>query len=89
MNKKKIGILIAAFMAVCGNSFGQSASSLRINEVLVNNKENFQDDYGKHEAWIEIFNTSFATVDIRNCYLTNDKRVLDKNLSAPERSAMM
>lgn len=89
MNKKKIGILIAAFMTVCGGAFAQSASSLCINEVLVNNKDNFQDDYGKHNAWIEIFNTSFATVDIRNCYLTNDKRVLDKSLSAPERAAMM
>ena len=26
-----------------------------------------------HNAWIEIFNTSFATVNIEGCYLTNDK----------------
>ena len=26
-----------------------------------------------HNAWIEIFNTSFASVNIEGCYLTNDK----------------
>ena len=89
MNMKKLGILIVALLAFCGNTFGQGVKSLVINEVLVNNKTNFQDDYGQQHAWIEVFNTSFATVDIRSCYLTNDKRVLDPNLSAPERAAMM
>lgn len=86
---KKIGILIVALVAACGTTFAQGARSLVINEVLVNNKTNFQDDYGQQHAWIEIFNPTFATVDIRSCYLTNDKRVLDESLSAPERAAMM
>ncbi|MFR2071814.1 MAG: OadG family transporter subunit [Bacteroides nordii] len=51
----------------------QRATSLKINEVLVTNEQNYQDDYGLHNAWIEIFNTSFATVNIEGCYLTNDK----------------
>lgn len=89
MNKKKLGILVVALVAVCGSALGQGAKSLVINEVLVNNVDNFQDDYGKHNAWIEIFNNSFATVDIRNCYLTNNRKVLDKSLSAPDRAAMM
>lgn len=86
---KKLGIIVVVLIAICGSTFAQGAKSLVINEILVNNQTNFQDDYGQHEAWIEIFNNSFATVDIRNCYLTNDKRVLDKSLSAPERAAMM
>ena len=89
MYRKKIGILIAALMTLGGTAAAQSAGSLCINEVLVSNQDNFQDDYGKQNAWIEIFNTSFATVDIRNCYLTNNKKVLDKSLSAPERAALM
>lgn len=89
MNSKRIGIFIVAFTAACGSLLAQGAKSLCINEVLVNNKDNFQDDYGKQHAWIEIFNTSFASVDVRNCYLTNDKRVLDKSLSAPERAKLM
>ena len=86
---KKLGILIVALIAASGSLLAQSATSLVINEVLVNNKTNFQDDYGQQHAWIEIFNPTFATVDIRSCYLTNDKRVLDETLSAPERAAMM
>ena len=65
MNKKRIGIFIALR--------AQSATSLRINEVLVVNDQNYQDDYGLHNAWIEIFNTSFASVNLEGCFLTNDK----------------
>lgn len=54
-------------------AFGQSAKSLRINEVLVVNKTNFMDNYGVRSPWVEIFNTSPATVDIGGCFLTNDK----------------
>ena len=89
MNKIKTGILIVLLAAVCFNSYGQGAKSLKINEVLIKNTENFQDDYGQRSAWIEIFNSSFTSVDIRSCYLTNDKRVLNPNIDAPSRAAMM
>ncbi len=72
MNKKRIGIFIALVAAVYLNIQAQGAKSLRINEILVTNEENFQDDYGLHSAWVEIFNTSFASVNIGGCYLTND-----------------
>ena len=57
-------------------SFGakaQRATSMRINEVLVINEDNFVDDYGKRHAWIELFNNSAGSVNIAGCYLTNDK----------------
>lgn len=73
MNKKRIGIFIAFVAVVCLGLNAQRATSLKINEVLVTNEQNYQDDYGLHNAWIEIFNTSFATVNIEGCYLTNDK----------------
>ena len=73
MNKKRIGIFIALVAVVCLGLNAQRATSLKINEVLVTNEQNYQDDYGLHYAWIEIFNTSFATVNIEGCYLTNDK----------------
>lgn len=73
MNKKRIGIFIALVAVVCLGLNAQKATSLKINEVLVTNEQNYQDDYGLHNAWIEIFNTSFATVNIEGCYLTNDK----------------
>ena len=73
MNKKIIGIFITLVAVVCLGLNAQRATSLKINEVLVTNEQNYQDDYGLHNAWIEIFNTSFASVNIEGCYLTNDK----------------
>ena len=73
MNKKRIGIFIALLAMVYMGLRAQSATSLRINEVLVVNDQNYQDDYGLHNAWIEIFNTSFASVNLEGCFLTNDK----------------
>lgn len=72
MNKKRIGIFIAFIAVACSGIQAQGTKSLRINEVLVVNEENFQDDYGVHSAWIEIFNTSFASVNLGGCFLTND-----------------
>ena len=60
----------------CSYHFGaqaQRATSMRINEVLVINEDNFVDDYGKRHGWIELFNTSAGTVNIAGCFLTDDK----------------
>lgn len=73
MNKKRFGIFIALVAVICMGIKAQSATSLRINEILVVNDQNYQDDYGLHNAWIEIFNTSFASVNLEGCFLTNDK----------------
>ena len=40
-----------------------------LNEVLITNESNFQDDYGLHSAWIEIFNRSYGSADLAGCYL--------------------
>lgn len=72
MNKKILGIFLFAALMV-SSVWAQGRKGLRINEVLVTNENNYQDDYGCQSAWIEIFNTTFGTVDVRSCYLTNDK----------------
>ena len=72
MNKRIAGICLVLATAISG-AFAQGTKSLKINEVLVTNENNFQDDYGQQSAWIEIFNTSFSNVDIRSCFLTNDR----------------
>lgn len=73
MNKKRIGIFIALVLAVTLGIQAQRATSLRLNEILIINDSNYQDDYGKHSAWIEIYNTSFASVDLKGCFLTNER----------------
>lgn len=73
MIKKRFGILIAFVTLFITGLYAQRPTSLRLNEVLVVNRTNFQDDYGMHSAWIEIYNTSYATVDLKGCFLTNDR----------------
>ena len=72
MNKIKIGIflsltLVLGFCSSCGEK--KSNSKLLLNEVLIDNESNFQDDYGVHSAWIEIFNKSYGSADLAGCYL--------------------
>ncbi len=72
INKKTGFLLLFAFLVAFGAQ-AQRASSMRINEVLVINEDNFVDDYGKRHPWIELYNTSAGTVNIQGCYLTDDK----------------
>ncbi len=72
-------IIVTALMVLSfAPLMAQKATSMRINEVLVNNQNNFMDQYGHRGAWIELFNSSAGTVDIKGCYLTNDPANLTK-----------
>ena len=72
MNKTKIGIFftLLLMLGVC-SSCGEKKSNnkLVLNEVLITNESNFQDDYGLHSAWIEIFNRSYGSADLAGCNL--------------------
>ncbi len=73
MNSKKTGLFIFFCFIGWFTLYAQNVKSLRINEVMILNEDNFEDDYGKKSAWIEIFNTSYGSVDLGGCFLTNDK----------------
>ena len=73
MINKKIGVLLLFALLVSFGAKAQRATSMRINEVLVINEDNFVDDYGKRHGWVELFNTSAGTVNIAGCFLTDDK----------------
>jgi Na+-transporting methylmalonyl-CoA/oxaloacetate decarboxylase gamma subunit len=87
---KKNGLLLVAWLiATSTTMFGQGAKNIKISEVLVNNATSLQDEFGQHGAWMELANTAFSTYDIRGMYLTTDRTVLDKSLSAPQRISRM
>lgn len=72
MNKTKTGIFLSLMLALvfcssCGEQ--ESNTKLLLNEVLIDNQNNFQDDYGIRSAWIEIFNRSYGSADLAGCYL--------------------
>ncbi len=64
-------LLVAALFAVTA-TFGQSVHDLRLNEMMIENEENYADEYGRHVPWVEIFNTAYNTVNITGCFLTDD-----------------
>lgn len=71
MRKNRIGIFLSLLLLIGFTSCTEqkSNSKLVINEVLVDNHTNFQDDYGVHSGWIEIFNKAYSTADLAGCLL--------------------
>ena len=66
MNKRTIGFLLSLAMMLGLTSCGEKEvnSKLVLNEVLIENQANFQDDYGVHSAWIEVFNQSYSSANL-------------------------
>lgn len=77
--KSLIKIFLLSGLLLAGIQLkGQSQSDMCINEYLVYNIDDFEDDYGHKNGWFELFNSSYGTVDIGGCYLTNDPNNLTK-----------
>lgn len=70
--KKKLLILLIAVAACCTAANAQGRHGLRINEIMVQNDSNYVDDYGRHGAWIELFNSTYAPMEISSVFITND-----------------
>lgn len=70
--KKATNIGLLLLFCTLWNVQAQRTTSLKINEILIINNDNFQDDYGKKSPWIEIYNASPGTVNVAGCYLTDD-----------------
>ncbi len=87
--KQKLFILLLIVAACAATASAQSRRNLRINEIMVQNDSNFVDDYGHHSAWIELFNTTHAPLQIASVFITNNPEALNENLSVKERKALM
>ena len=75
----KFGLLLGSmFLAFASPMFAQMDKSIKLNEVMTNNGTSLQDEYGQHEAWLEIENNSHSTYNIRGMYITTDRSVLDQ-----------
>lgn len=86
----RLRLLLSVLSMVCTTTmFGQGARNIVINEVMTNNTQSIQDEFGEREAWVELENTSFTTYNIRGMYLTTDRTVLDQSMSVPERIKRM
>jgi len=73
MRKLKYYVVLAVGVFISVNSLNaQSINDLRINEVMLFNTNNYTDNFGQRGAWIEIMNMGYNSVNLANCYLTND-----------------
>lgn len=89
MRMKKLGFLITMLAVTSLPAWSQAAKSIRITEVMTDNRTSIVDEYGKHKPWVELSNSSFTTYNVRGMFLTTDRRVLDKNMSPEERRKLM
>ena len=66
MNRYRTGIFLSLLLLVGFTSCQEKKTNTKLvlNEVLVDNVSNFQDDYGVHSGWIEIFNQSYSSADL-------------------------
>lgn len=77
MKHRKLFLALVGLMLAFGAG-AQSQDAMRLNEYLVVNTDDFQDDFGQHNAWFELFNASYGTVEIGGCYLSDDPANLKK-----------
>ena len=78
----KFGILLGIILTSSSTvAFSQVSQSIKLNEIMTNNATSLQDEYGQHEAWVEIANISYSTYDIRGMFLTTDRAVLNPESS--------
>lgn len=70
--KKKLLLMLVAFMAISTAAYAQGRKGLCINEVMVQNDSSVVDDYGLRHSWIELYNSTHAPMEISSVYLTND-----------------
>ncbi|MDE6460540.1 MAG: OadG family protein [Paramuribaculum sp.] len=88
MMKKKLSALLLIMISCAVTASAQTRGALRINEIMVQNDSSVVDDYGCRSGWIELFNSSFAPLEISSVYITNNKAVLNVQ-DAQERKKMM
>lgn len=86
----KFGLVLSAMLLSASSmTFAQMQNSIKINEVVTSNTNGLQDEYGRCGAWVEIANISHSTYNIRGMFLTTNRAVLNKEMSAPERMKLM
>lgn len=69
----RIIVLFIALAAGFGLLSAQGRRGLRINEVMIaNDSTSVVDDFGRYQAWVELFNSTFGPLEISSVYLTND-----------------
>lgn len=79
MKMKKSLIFIGVLISLSLTLRAQNVTDLIISEVMAENDSSIVDDYGRHNGWIEIMNTSQGTLNFGGCYFSDDRGNLVKS----------
>ncbi|WP_294593371.1 OadG family transporter subunit [uncultured Rikenella sp.] len=63
-------LFLLGIALLCAEGYAQGLKDIRINEVLVDNRNSYIDDHGNHVGWVELHNTGYSNVNIGGAYLT-------------------
>jgi Na+-transporting methylmalonyl-CoA/oxaloacetate decarboxylase gamma subunit len=86
---KKIASILGLLFVGCTSLMAQGAKNIKINEVVTHNTTSIQDEFGKHDPWVELVNVAYSSYNVRGMYITTDKSVLNPKMSAAERMKRM
>ena len=93
MTNQRIAIAVAALLCSALVARAQGAHDFKISEVYIacdgDTTSSYLNEYGEACSWIEITNISYSTRDLRSCYLTNNREVLNPDLTPAQRMALM
>lgn len=64
--------LLLLFVTLLSFSTAKAQQAVRFNEIVLDNESGFMDTYGQRSAWVELYNTSAATVNIGGLFLTDN-----------------
>ncbi len=74
----KLRLALAAFCLLLGMLARPASAQVQITEFMASNSRTLADDYGEYEDWIEIHNSSQATVNLYGWHLTDSAGNLTK-----------
>lgn len=73
MKKRLLTLLLVTLACVTAVS-AQGRRGLRLNEVMIaNDSTSVVDDFGRYSAWVELYNSTFAPLEISSVFITNDR----------------
>lgn len=70
--KAKLLLTIVAVFATLFPAASQGRAGLKLNEVMVVNNSNVVNEFGERQAWIELFNSNHAPMEISSVFITDD-----------------
>ena len=71
-------LLILIILNSCKKTYELVPGDVVINELMAHNSTTVADQNGEYDDWIELFNLSYATIDLSGYFLADSKKDITK-----------